>query len=79
MQLKSLIEELQKLYDSYDDEYKMVMGEPEIMIDVFSKNPNHVAGEFNYAGFSNRITIEKTDDGVYDVLCAFADRYPREE
>lgn len=49
------------------------MGEPEIMIDVFSQiqdvfgNPTHT---WAYDGFGKDIVISKTDDGVYDILSA---------
>lgn len=50
------------------------MGEPEIMIDVFQKNPifsTFSPTVFNYAGFGKDIVISKSDDGVYDILSAF--------
>jgi len=68
MQIKDLIIQLQALYSTYDDEYIRIAGEPEIMIDVFKPTAN---GEFVYAGFSGNIVIEKSGDGVYDILNAF--------
>jgi len=70
MQIKHLIAKLQELYDTYDDEYKEVMGEPEIMIDVFEES-SVIPHYFQYKGFSPGIVIEKTDDGVYDILSCF--------
>lgn len=69
MRIIDLISQLQALYNTYDDEYKSVMGEPEIVIDVFEKiGDSH---QFEYAGFVQDIVIEKTDDCVYDILSAF--------
>ena len=79
MLIKELIRKLEELYSSYDEEYKSVMGEPSIEIDVFQPlgDPdNHI---FVYAGFSHEIEIEKSDDGVYDILSAFSRTYPRED
>lgn len=69
MKIIDLIAKLQVLYNTYDDEYKSVMGEPEIVIDVFEKIGN--SHQFEYAGFVPDIVIEKTDDGTYDILNAF--------
>jgi hypothetical protein len=44
------------------------MGEPEIMIDTFDLVGDH---KFEYAGFGPEIYIDKTADGVYDVIRAF--------
>jgi hypothetical protein len=69
MQIIKLIKQLQSLYATYDDEYKSVMGEPEIVIDVFEKiGDTH---QFEYVGYSPDIIIEKTDCGTYDILSAF--------
>ena len=72
MKIIDLIDKLQTLYNTYDDEYKSVMGEPEIMIDVFRLseiNPRRFYRE--YAGFGKDIVISKSSDGVYDILSAF--------
>jgi hypothetical protein len=68
MLLLDLIRELEDLYYSYDEEYRAVMGEPEIMIDTFALIGDH---KFQYAGFGKDIYIDKTADGVYDVIRAF--------
>lgn len=69
MQIKALIAKLQDLYDSYDEDYKNVMGEPEIVIDTFGRiGDTH---QFEYLGYDNKIVIEKTDCGTYDILNAF--------
>ena len=69
MRIIDLISRLQTLYHTYDDEYKSVMGEPEIVIDVFEKiGSTHT---FEYVGFVPDIVIEKTDCGTYDILNAF--------
>lgn len=70
MRIKDLINQLQELYDSYDAEYHTIMGEPEIMVDSF-KESEVINGYFTYCGFGNDIKIEKTDDGVYDIISAF--------
>lgn len=77
MQIKDLIAKLETLYNTYDDSYKNVMGEPEIMIDVFKlvPNTNHTA----YAGFSKEINIDKSGDGVYDILSAFHEDYHKDQ
>ena len=78
MLIKDLINKLEELYSSYDEEYKSVMGEPTIEIDVFRQvdDKNHY---FQYGGFSHDIKIEKSDDGIYDILSSFAQSYPRED
>jgi hypothetical protein len=78
MLIKDLIQKLEELYNSYDEEYKATMGEPTIEIDVFRpiEDKPHC---FQYAGFSHDIKIEKSDDGVYDILSAFSHSYPRED
>lgn len=69
MQIKALISKLQDLYDSYDEDYKSVMGEPEIVIDNFGRLGN--THTFEYLGYNPQIVIEKTDCGTYDILNAF--------
>jgi hypothetical protein len=76
MQIKDLIAKLEALYNTYDDEYKAVMGEPEIMIDVFEKSHNDWR---EYAGWSPTIIIDKSYDGVYDILSAFYEDHPKRE
>ena len=76
MLIKDLIKKLEELYSGFDDEYKSVMGEPEIMIDVFRPTFNHSADhKYRYGGFCPDIIIEKTNDGVYDILSAFSETY----
>ena len=69
MQLKLLIEQLQTLYESEMLHYD-VMGEPEIMIDCFKRT---APGEFVYAGFSDKVEIQRSSDGVHLILNAFWD------
>jgi hypothetical protein len=76
MKIIDLIKRLQDLYATYDDEYKSVMGEPEIVIDTFAKLHKD-EGTFRYAGYSPSIDIQKTDCGTYDVLSAFLDSYKK--
>jgi hypothetical protein len=68
MNLKDLITQLQALYD-IESQYADVMGEPEIIIDVFKKVGEH---HFQYAGFSKDIRIDRSSDGVYPIINAFA-------
>ena len=69
MRIIDLIRQLEDLYCTYDDEYKHHMCQPEIMIDIFrDTEENH---KFEYAGFSPFIHIDKSADGVYDILRAF--------
>lgn len=77
MLIKDLIAQLEALYNTYDDEYKKVMGEPEIMIDVFKRVPNTNYTE--YYGFWPKINIDKTGDGVYDILSAFYEDYHKDQ
>jgi hypothetical protein len=69
MLLKDLIKQLQDKYYSYDKEYFEVMGEPEIMIDVFDK-VDDLGGERQYSGFSPNIEITSSGDGVYLIIAA---------
>lgn len=69
MRIIDLIDKLQTLYNTYNDEYKAVMGEPEIVIDVFEKH--NATGWFEYMGYIPNIVIEKTDCGTYDILSKF--------
>jgi hypothetical protein len=71
MLLKDLIDQLQKIYDTYDRSYKDVAGEPEIMIDMFAKKDVD-SHDFFYAGFSKEIDIEHSADGVYLIFNRFA-------
>lgn len=68
MKLIDLIHQLEDLYYSYDDEYRSFAGEPEIMIDTFDSVGDH---KFEYVGFSPDIYIDKSADGVYDIIRAF--------
>lgn len=70
MILKDLIKKLQELENSYDAEYRAVMGEPDIVIDVFREIPG-MPLHFQYAGFSQDIKITYSADGVYPILTAF--------
>ncbi len=72
MLIKDLISQLEALYNTYDDEYKKVFGEPEIMIDTFRlKYPNSCNYVREYAGFSGNVVISKSSDGINDILSAF--------
>lgn len=72
MLIKDLISELQALYHTYDDEYKSVAGEPEIMIDVFKRTyPDGCNFQREYVGISGFIKIERSSCGVYPILSAF--------
>lgn len=68
MKIKTLIEQLQTLYEK-ELEYADVMGEPEIMIDCFKRVEQ---GVFHYAGFTDKVEIQRSDDGVYLIINGFA-------
>lgn len=72
MLLKDLIKELQSIYDKETSNGGLeVMGEPEIMIDVFEE----VYGAdrlFGYKGFDKEVRIDRSDDGVYLILNRFS-------
>lgn len=70
MRTIDLIAKLQELVDAHEP-MKAVMGEHEIMIDSFGQNED--ADGFEYLGFNHVIEIEKSSDGVYDILNAWAD------
>lgn len=75
MQIKDLIAKLEALYNSYDDEYKSVMGEPGISIDLFScKYPGSPNYDRVYAGISQAISIEKHPrDWFEPVISSFSE------
>jgi hypothetical protein len=69
MLIKDLIEQLQTLYEQ-EMIHADIMGDPEIMIDCFKRVEQ---GVFHYAGFSKDVSIQRSDDGVYLILNAFAE------
>lgn len=76
MRTKDLIEQLQKLVDDHKP-CEWLMGEHEIMIDVFQVTEMEckegiMYKSFKYLGFSPEIFIDKSGDGVYDILSGFA-------
>lgn len=77
MLIRDLIAELEALYNTYDDEYKKVMGEPGISIDVFrQKYPGSPNIDRVYAGISTDIKIERYPRSWYEpVICAFSEPY----
>lgn len=64
-----LIRQLEDLYYTYDAEYKHHMGEPEIMVDIFKETDER--HKYQYVGFSPFIHIDKSADGVDDIIRAF--------
>lgn len=74
MKTKDLIAQLQKLVDDHEPHIE-VMGDHEIVIDVFGKQEGH---KFEYLGFSPDIRIEYSADGVYPILTAFASKKRQE-
>lgn len=76
MKIIDLIQQLEELYYTYDDEYKHHMGEPEIMIDIFGETDEK--HKFVYKGFSPVIHIDKSADGVYDIIRAFETKEDKE-
>jgi hypothetical protein len=77
MKIIDLIKTLEDLYCTYDDEYKHFMGEPEIMIDCFGIDDT--GNKIEYLGFMKEIHIEKSADGVYDILRAFDIKDPKND
>ena len=69
MLIKDLITQLQSLYEQ-QKHLMEVMGEPEILIDVFTEAKDH-KHLFRYAGLSKNIKLEFTADGVYHVISSF--------
>lgn len=68
MLIKDLIKLLEEEYKE-QDRYSDMMGEPEIMIDIFDIDENH---NIRYKGFSPNVTITSSSDGVYRILTAFS-------
>lgn len=66
---KDLIALLQKLVDEHAPHVE-VMGEHEIMIDVFEEDKEH-PHLFVYKGFSPDIQVELSSDSVYHILSRF--------
>ena len=65
-----LIKDLIKLLeDEYQKQLPLsdMMGEPGIMIDVFSEKEKG----FEYQGFSKEIFITRSSDGVYPIITVF--------
>jgi hypothetical protein len=76
MLIKDLIAKLEKLYESEKAVLADVGGEPEIVIDVFDDLGN---SRYRYGGFiTSDIIIERSKDGVYPIISAFADTYSKE-
>jgi hypothetical protein len=77
MQIKRLIQQLTELEASYDQEYREVMGEPEISIDLFRrKYPGGANYDRLYSGISNEIVIEKhPHNWPSPVIVSFAEAY----
>lgn len=67
MRTLDLIAKLQLLVEQHRP-MEEVMGDHEIVIDVFRKVEDH---KFIYSGFSPNIEIDKSADGVYDIISAF--------
>jgi hypothetical protein len=69
MLIKDLISKLESIYEEQKP-FIEIMGEPEIMIDIFmeAKDNKHL---FRYAGLSRNIKLEYTPDGVYNIISSF--------
>ena len=70
MLCKDLIKILEKMIED-NKPHEHMMGEAEIMIDVFSKIGN--THTFEYRGFDHNIRITPSSDGVYQILTAFVE------
>jgi hypothetical protein len=77
MLIKDLIARLQELHDR-EMAYHDVMGEPSIEIDVF-KCVNETERLYQYAGIhTGNIVFDRSKDGVYNIITAFAEAYPKD-
>lgn len=75
MNLRKFINMLEAEYEQ-QMQYADMMGEPEIVIDVFKLMPD---GSREYGGFMTKdIIIDNSSDGCYRVLTAFAEAYVKE-
>jgi hypothetical protein len=66
MQTKELIAILQKLVEEHES-LKDVMGEHEIVMDVWQQQKDHI---WTYSGVSGNLDIQLSGDGVYHILTA---------
>ena len=73
MLVRDLITQLEALIvaNDADPEWKAMMGEATVVIDMFRWDEDR--GAFNYIGFSQDVRITKSADGVYDILTAIED------
>ena len=77
MLIKDLIAKLQALHDKELD-YTDVMGEPSIELDVF-KCVDEERKLYQYAGIhTGDLVFDRSKDGVYNIITAFAEAYPKE-
>lgn len=70
MLLKDFIVQLQALYDSHTDDWKIKHGEPEIMVDSF-RMVDQKRMLCMYQGFDENIEVVKSDDGQYNIISGF--------
>lgn len=71
MLIKDLIKLLEEEYKKQEP-YIEMMGEPEVMMDVFE--PSDQPHLFRYAGFDKEFIFDWSGDGVYRILRGFRDR-----
>ena len=77
MLIKDLIVKLQQLHDEEMQHFD-VMGEPSIEIDLF-KCINETERLYQYAGIhTGDIVFDRSQDGVYNIIAAFAEAYDKE-
>ena len=70
MLLKDFISQLQTLYDSHTDDWKIKNGEPEIMVDSF-RVVDQKRMLCMYQGFDENIEVVKSDDEQYNIISGF--------
>lgn len=71
MKTKDLIKQLQNMVDAHETSGALeVMGEHEIVIDVWVGGTAFNSKTWQYAGFSGNIEITYSADGVYPILAA---------
>ena len=77
MLIKDLITKLQELHDR-EMAYHDVMGDPSIELDVF-RYVDEDKKLYQYAGIhTGDIVFDRSKDGVYNIITAFAEAYPKD-
>lgn len=71
MYLKDFIHELIEIYQAYPEEYKAIVGEPEIVIETFNKlYSKTIPYLYQFKGIRPEIDIKRSPEGSFLVLSA---------